>query len=159
MQIEIITVGKLKEKYLVDGCAEYIKRIGKFSKIIVTEIQEERLPENPSKAEISICLEKESQKILSKINKKSAIYSLCVEGKLLSSEELSSSINKFSVEKSSNIQFIIGSSFGLSDKIKNISDIKLSFSKMTFPHQLMRMMLLEQTYRALSIINNGKYHK
>lgn len=158
-KIKIITVGKLGEKYLREAQAEYIKRLSAFCKAEVVEISEERLPESPSKAQIEICLQKEAAKIKKEIPSGAFVYSLQIEGRQISSEQLASSLEKAAVSGKSTAVFIIGSSFGLDEKLKKESDFALSFSKMTFPHQLARVMLLEQLYRAFSINAGTKYHK
>ncbi len=158
INVTVIAVGKLKEKYLRDGCDEYIKRLGAFSKINVIEVDEEKVGDNPSDAQIKNVIEKEGQRIIKKIPKSSAVITLCIEGKEYSSPDFSKLIENISMTSSS-ICFIIGGSFGLSDEVKKMSLAKLSFGKMTLPHQLARMVLLEQIYRAFSISNNSKYHK
>ncbi len=158
INVHIICVGKLKEQYLRDGCAEYIKRISAFSKVAVTEISEERCGDNPSDAEIKNVIEKEGSRIISKIPKGSAVIPLCIEGREYSSPEFSAEIEKMSMHFSS-VSFVIGGSFGLSPEVKALGKMKLSFGKMTLPHQLARMVLLEQIYRAFSISNHTKYHK
>lgn len=159
MNITVICLGKLKEKYLKDAIAEYSKRISAYGKLNIIELAPVKLQENPSESQIFSALEKEAEEITKKIPSNSFIIPLCVEGVLKSSEELASKFNEVSLSGKSNIVFIIGSSYGLSEALKKQSDLKLSFSKMTFPHQLMRVMLLEQIYRAFQINNNGKYHK
>lgn len=159
MNITVICLGKLKEKYLSDAVKEYSKRISPYGKLDIIELNPVKLPENPSETEIKIALEKEAIEIIKKIPQNAFIIPLCVEGELLSSEGLANKFNKISLSGKSNIVFIIGSSFGLADIIKEQAHLRLSFSKMTFPHQLMRVMLLEQIYRAFQINNNGKYHK
>ena len=156
--IKIITVGKLKEKYLVDGCAEYLKRLAAFGKVQVIELDESRLPEKPSQGQIEAALSSEGDKILEKA-KGTAIIALCVEGDLLSSEQLAAKLDDLEIKGSGNISFVIGSSFGLAPKVKSAASVRLSFSRMTFPHQLMRLMLTEQLYRACSISAGMKYHK
>lgn len=158
MNINIISVGKIKEKYFTAAIEEYSKRLSRFVKLIVTEIPDERIPDNASEKEIEIIKEKEGRKILSKLNENSFVITLCIEGKELSSEELAQKITDISMS-SSNITFIIGGSLGLSDAVKNKSQLRLSFGKITFPHQLMRVVLLEQIYRAFKINNNESYHK
>lgn len=158
MNINIISVGKIKEKYFTAAIEEYSKRLSRFVKLIVTEIPDERIPDNASEKEIEIIKEKEGRKILSKLNENSFVITLCIEGKELSSEELAQKITDISMS-SSNITFIIGGSLGLSDAVKNKSQLRLSFGKITFPHQLMRVVLLEQIYRAFKINNNENYHK
>ena len=159
IKINIIAVGKLKEKYLADGCKEYIKRLGAYSKVNIIEIGEYRCSDNPSASEIEIVKEKEGEQILSKIPKGSYIIPMCIEGTMLSSEEFSAKLESAMLGGSGEFTFIIGGSFGLSDKVKQQGNIKLSFGKITLPHQLMRVILLEQIYRAFSIMNNSKYHK
>ncbi len=156
--IKIIVVGKLKEKYLVDGCAEYLKRLSAFGKIVVIELDESRLPEKPSQGQIEAALSNEGERILEKA-KGTAMIALCVEGELLSSEQLAAKLDDLEVKGSGSVSFVIGSSFGLSPKVKAAAAVRLSFSRMTFPHQLMRLMLTEQLYRACSISAGMKYHK
>lgn len=158
MLINIIALGKLKEKYLTDAVSEYTKRLSAFCKVQINELTPVNLPENPSDAEIENALLKEASLIKSKMQNGYTI-AMCIEGKQISSEELASKISDIGVMGKSAINIIIGSSFGLHDSIKRESDFKLSFSKMTFPHQLARVMLLEQIYRAYTINNNKRYHK
>ncbi len=158
INVTVIAVGKLKESYLRDGCGEYIKRLGAFGQISVVEIAEERAGDNPSATEINNIIEKEGERILAKIPKGAAVIPLCIEGREYSSPDFSKLIEDISMN-SSHICFVIGGSFGLSDSVKNVGKYKLSFGKMTLPHQLARMVLLEQIYRAFSISNNSKYHK
>ena len=158
ISVNVICVGKLKEQYLRDGCAEYIKRISAFSKVNVVEVAEERCGDDPSDSEIKNVIEKEGSRIIAKIPKGSCVIPLCIEGKEYSSPEFSAQLEKLSLEYSA-VTFIIGGSFGISDEVKNLGRIKLSFGKLTLPHQLARMVLLEQVYRAFSISNNSKYHK
>ena len=159
VKISLICLGKLKEKYLRDACAEYEKRIGAFGKLTVTELTPAPLPEDPSQAQITAALNTEAKLILSKLPQRSGVVALCIEGKALSSEELSAKIEELSVTGSGSVTFIIGSSYGLADEVKARADIRLSMSPMTFPHQLARVMLLEQIYRAFQISSGGKYHK
>ncbi len=158
ININLFCIGKLKEQYLRDACAEYIKRLGTFCKITVTELSICKLSDNPSPAEIESALREEGKRILEKTSNEYVI-AMCVEGKQISSEELSEKISDISINKSGKIDFIIGGSYGLSDEVKNRADFKLSMSKMTFPHQLARVMLLEQIYRQFMISGGGKYHK
>lgn len=158
MNINVITVGKLKEAYLRDACAEYVKRLGAYCKIKVTELAESRLPDSPSDKEIAVALENEGKAILSAASH-GAIIAMCIEGSQFSSEEFSARLDKMGVDGIGTVNIIIGSSFGLSDNVKKAADIRMSMSKMTFPHQLARVMLLEQLYRAMSISKGGKYHK
>lgn len=159
ISITIIAVGKLKEKYLTDGCAEYIKRLGAYCKVSIIEIPEERCPDNPSPSQIENVISKEGERILAKIPKGSAVIPMCIEGKQFESTEFAQKINELSNNGYSCFTFVIGGSFGLDDRVKNSGILKLSMSKMTFPHQLARMLLLEQIYRAFQINTNGKYHK
>lgn len=159
MNITVICLGKLKEDYLKKAVAEYTKRLCAYGKPEITELTPVKLPENPSDVQISNALEKEAVEIIKKIPSNSFTVALCVEGVKKSSEQLAEIIKKASVAGKSNFTFIIGSSYGLSDTVKNMCDLRLSFSDMTFPHQLMRVMLLEQIYRSFQINNNGKYHK
>ncbi len=156
--IKLIAVGKLKEKYLTDAVAEYAKRLKAYCKFEIIELKEAFLPENPSEKEIEAALFAESKEIL-KASEQSAAVALCIEGKQLSSEELAAEIEKFGNCGNGSISFIIGSSHGLHNEVKQRSALRLSMSKMTFPHQLARVMVSEQLYRAFSIMNNGKYHK
>ncbi|MBR5320365.1 MAG: 23S rRNA (pseudouridine(1915)-N(3))-methyltransferase RlmH [Clostridia bacterium] len=159
ININFIVLGKLKEKYMKEFAAEYEKRLSGYCKLTVTELEPVKLSDNPSEQEIKNALSKETQIIKAKISKNSFVFSMCIEGKQMSSEELSKKLEDIALTGKNNITFIIGSSFGLSDEIKHMSDYKFSMSKMTFPHKLARIMLIEQVYRALSISNNGKYHK
>ena len=159
MKITVIAVGKLKEKYLRDGCDEYLKRLGAFSKVNIVEIGEERCSDNPSDAEIEAVKDKEGKRIISKIPKGSFVVPMCIEGEQMSSEAFSKKIESISLKGYGEITFIIGGSFGLSDEVKSLGGLKFSFGKLTLPHQLMRVILLEQIYRAFSILNNSKYHK
>lgn len=157
MNIKLIVVGKLKEKYLRDGCDEYIKRLSKFCNLKVIELDEYKLSDKPSQKEIDHALSNEA-KAISKLCE-GYVISMCIEGTQISSEQLASKIETVGISGYGTITFIIGSSFGLDTSIKNMSDLKLSMSKMTFTHQIARMLLLEQIYRAFQINNNGKYHK
>lgn len=159
IKTNIIAVGKLKEEYLRDACDEYTKRLGLFTKIVITEIAEERCGDNPSAAEINNVLTKEGERIVSKIPKGSYVIPMCIEGTQLSSPEFSKHIENVAVKGFSEITFVIGGSFGLSEKVKALGNCKLSFGKLTLPHQLMRVVLLEQIYRAFTISSGTKYHK
>lgn len=159
MRINIVCVGKIKEKYLKLGIDEFKKRLSKYCKLDIIELEDEKAPENLSDKEMLIIKEKEGKKILSKIKDNSYVIALAIDGKNLSSEELAETINKLGVRGISNITFVIGGSLGLSDEVLSRADYKLSFSKMTFPHQLMRLILLEQVYRAYRINNGEPYHK
>ena len=159
MRINIVCVGKIKEKYLKLGIDEFKKRLSKYCKLEIIELEDEKAPENLSDKEMLIIKEKEGKKILSKIKDNSYVIALAIDGKNLSSEELAETINKLGVRGVSNITFVIGGSLGLSDEVLSRADYKLSFSKMTFPHQLMRLILLEQVYRVYRINNGEPYHK
>lgn len=159
MKVTVIAVGGLKEKYLTAACNEYLKRLSAYSRVGIIEINEERCSDNPSPAEIERVIEKEGERIISKIPKGSFVVPLCIEGKQFSSEEFSRKLENAAISGFGSVTFIIGGSFGLSNSVKSLANLKLSFSKMTLPHQLMRVVLLEQVYRAFSISNNGKYHK
>ncbi|NLW43166.1 MAG: 23S rRNA (pseudouridine(1915)-N(3))-methyltransferase RlmH [Tissierellia bacterium] len=158
MSIRIIAVGKLKEKYLKSGIDEYLKRMQSYSKLEVTEIPDEQAPENLSEKDLEIIKNKEGEKILSKIKKEDYVINLEINGKLLSSEDLAGLIER-NLPSGRDLVFIIGGSNGLSQNVINRGDFSLSFSKMTFPHQLMRLVLIEQIYRGFRIINNHPYHK
>lgn len=158
MNINIISVGKIKEKYFTAAIDEYVKRLSRFVKLNITEVQDEKIPDNASGKEMELVKEKEGAKILAKLPQNSFVVTLCIEGKELSSEELAEKISDISMT-SSNITFIIGGSLGLADAVKCKSNLRLSFGRMTLPHQLMRVVLLEQIYRAFKINNNESYHK
>lgn len=158
MNINIISVGKIKEKYFTAAIEEYSKRLSRFVKLTVTEVADEKIPDNASEKECEIVKNKEGARILSKLDESSFVITLCIEGKEMSSENLAKKIRDISMTSSS-ITFIIGGSLGLSDEVKNKSHLRLSFGQMTLPHQLMRVVLLEQVYRAFKINNNESYHK
>lgn len=159
INLNIICVGRLKEQYLRDASAEYIKRMQTICRLTVTELPAEKLSDNPSQKEIDRALEAEGKKIIEKIPKGAAVFAMCIEGKQRSSEELSRELDELALTGVSNAVFIIGGSFGLSDEVKAKSKYRLSMSKMTFPHQLARIMLLEQLYRAAQISLGTRYHK
>ncbi len=150
--LKIICVGKLKEKYWLDACLEYQKRLTKYTNIEIIEVLDEKIDDK------KIALEKEKERIEKNINPKDYIITLEIEGKELTSPELANKIDKTLIENS-NITFIIGGSYGIHDDIKNKANYKLSFSKLTYPHQLFRVLLLEQLFRSYKILNNEKYHK
>ena len=158
-EITLIAMGKLKEKFYLSAAAEYEKRLKGFCQFHLVELPEYRLPEDPSPAEISAGLEKEADLILSKIPKGSWFCVLTPEGKLLSSEALADKIRDVKLTGKSSACFLIGSSFGMAQRIKDRADLKLSMSPMTFPHHLARVMVLEQLYRAEAIQAGSKYHK
>ncbi len=159
MDINIIAVGKLKEKYLQDGIDEYIKRLSKFAKVNVIEIQDEKVKENLSQREMDNIKQIEGNRILLCIKPRDYCISLALEGKSMDSLQFSDTLSRIMVEGNSAITFIIGGSIGLSNEVLERSNLKLSFSKFTFPHQLMRLILIEQIYRAFKIMNNEPYHK
>lgn len=158
LSINIICVGKLKERYLRDAIDEYSKRMKPLCKLEIIELPEERVADNPSAAEIQRTITLESERITAKLNKSAYVIAMCVEGRNISSEELSSRLEDISMTHST-VDLIIGGSWGLNDELKARSDFKLSMGKMTFPHQLCRVMLLEQIYRAFQISKGTKYHK
>ena len=159
LNLMIICVGKLKEKFWTDACNEYAKRLKGFCSFSIIEVDEEKLPDTPSPAQIQNTLEKEGQRIIAKIPKNAKIISMCIEGKQKSSEKFAKEISDLALNGASTLAFIIGGSWGLSQNVKNLSVMRLSMSEMTFPHQLARVMLCEQIYRAFQITSNGKYHK
>ncbi len=158
IKITLITLGKLKEKYLRDAAEEYVKRLSRYCSLDIIEISPVSLPENPSETEIAAALGKEAALIEKRIPQSAYRIALCVEGKSLSSEDLAALEYKNGASGKP-MCFIIGSSYGLSDSIKRMCDLRLSLSAMTFPHQLFRVMLLEQVYRAFKINEGGTYHK
>lgn len=160
IRINIICIGKIKEKYFTDAISEYAKRLTAFCKFSVVELSEEKLrSNNPNQSQIDEVIEAEGKKIMQKIGQSDYVIAMCIEGKMLSSEELSKKLDNISLSGKSTVDFIIGGSYGLSPDVKNRADLKLSMSKMTFPHQMARMILSEQIYRAFEISINGKYHK
>ena len=160
INVTLITLGKVQKGFLTDGCNEYIKRLRTMCDFKLVEIEDEPLPEkNLNQTRIDKALEKESGKIISAIPKQSYVIAMCIEGKQLASRDFAKLFNQKAVEGYSSICLIIGSSHGLSEKVKARRDLRMSFSKMTFPHQLFRLMALEQIYRAFSINAGTKYHK
>lgn len=157
LEVKIICIGKLKEKYWRDAVQEYAKRLSAFCRFSVIELNEARLPQNPNAAEITRALEDEARMVLAAAGK-SAVYALCIEGKLLSSEQLAAELETLAVRGDSSVSFLIGSSHGLAERVKAAGK-RISMSPMTFPHQLARVMLCEQLYRAFSIQAGTKYHK
>ena len=155
--IKILCVGKIKEKYLKDAIAEYSKRISRFAKLRIIEIADEKIPENASQKQEESVKSREGDAVLSHI-KDGFTIALCVEGKQLSSEKFADKISSVCMA-ASRINFVIGGSLGLDERVKNTADLRLSFSEMTFPHQLMRVILLEQIYRVFKINAGEKYHK
>ncbi len=159
MNISIITVGKLKEKYLKQGIDEYLKRLSAYAKVEIIEVPDEKAPEELSETEMLQVKQKEGERILAKINPDAHVIALAIEGKMKSSEELADTLDKLATYGKSKVAFVIGGSLGLSKDVLKRADEKLSFSKMTFPHQLMRLVLVEQVYRAFRIIKGAPYHK
>lgn len=159
LKIEVIAIGKLKEEYLRAACGEYSKRLAGFCSFSVTELKEYKLPDNPSPAQIEKCIEEEGKDILSRLPKGCQLITLCIEGQMLSSQQLAAQFEEFAAQGTSHIVLVIGGSYGLSEEVKAKSRLRLSMSRMTFPHQLARVMLLEQIYRACTITAGTKYHK
>ena len=159
MQIEVLAVGKLKEAYWRDAQAEYVKRLSRFSQIHVTEVSEERLPDNASAALEAQGREKEGDRLLKALPKNSLVVALDLSGKQLDSPELADKFREWTVSGQSTFSFVIGGSTGLSPEVVHAADFRLCLSKMTFPHQLARILLLEQLYRAMKINGNETYHK
>lgn len=158
LRCNLICIGKLKEEYWRKACAEYGKRLRPFCRFSVTELAENRLPDKPSEAQIRSALEEEAGRIFTAAGN-SAVVALCIEGEAVPSERLAELLRSAAVSGTSAISFVIGSSYGLSERVKKKADLRLSMSAMTFPHQLARVMLCEQLYRAFQINGNGKYHK
>ena len=158
-KVTILCVGKLKEKFYADAAAEYAKRLSRFCKLDIVELAEERLPEEPSPAQIEAALGKEADAIRGKLPASAFIIAMCVEGPLLSSEELAKRMAGWAGQGGSHLVFVIGGSFGLRPSVKALAAVKLSMSPLTFPHHLARVMLLEQIYRAYQINAGSKYHK
>ena len=159
MQVEIVCVGKLKEKYWKDACDEYKKRLSRFCSLTITELKDEAVADNASEAQIRQAMEKEAERILVRISERDYVVSLCVEGKGLSSEAFAETMENICRVGAGRLVFVIGGSCGLSETIKKRSNFRLSFSAMTFPHQLMRVVLLEQIYRTYKINAGESYHK
>lgn len=159
MNIRIVAVGKIKEKYIQEGIKEFTKRLSRYCTLDIIEIDDEKAPENLSEKEMEIVKTKEGERILSKIPTNSFVIALVIEGRQLSSEALSGKVEDLMINGTNDICFVIGGSLGLSTDVINRSNYKLSFSKMTFPHQLMRLILLEQVYRGFRIMKGEPYHK
>lgn len=159
MKIQIITVGKLKEKYLKDGIAEYLKRLQRYATVEIVEVPDEQTPDGASVAEELQIKAKEGQRIQKYIRDDTYLIALAIEGKMFTSEQLAEKIEQLGVAGKSHITMVIGGSLGLDAEILNRADLLLSFSKMTFPHQLMRLILVEQLYRSYRIIKGEPYHK
>ena len=159
MKIKIVTVGKLKEKYLKDGIAEYSKRISRFATVEMVELADEKTPDRASDSENEKILDLEGNRILSKIGDREFVVVLAIEGKTLSSEEFSKQLEQASINGSSTLTFVIGGSLGLSKEVKKRANLSVSFGRLTLPHQLMRLVLTEQIYRAFTIQQGSPYHK
>lgn len=159
MEIQILCIGKLKEQYLRDACQEYIKRLSRFANVKVQELSEYKLPDAPSDAELQRAVAEESLLLLKNIKKPDMVYAADIGGKRFSSEGFAEDIQKRMTGGAGRLVFVIGGSNGFSDDVRKRADVKISFSDMTFPHQLFRVMLLEQIYRAFKIISGEKYHK
>ena len=159
MNITIVTVGKLKEKYLKMGIEEFTKRLGSYAKVNVVEVADEKAPESLSDADMEIVKKKEAERILAKIGSDTFVIALAIEGKMKTSEELAADLESLMTYGRSKVAFVIGGSLGLHDSVIKRADELLSFSKMTFPHQMMKLILLEQVYRAFRIMKNEPYHK
>ena len=159
LNITIVALGRCKEKYMRDFCAEYEKRLGAFCKLQLIELSPKALSDHPSSAEITAAMAQEAKQIRAKIPPNAYVFSMCIEGKQMTSPEFSQKLSTIALEGKSNIVFLLGSSFGLEEALKKESDFRFSMSKMTFPHQLARVLLLEQLYRAFQISAGGKYHK
>jgi rRNA large subunit m3Psi methyltransferase rlmH len=159
MKIKIVTVGKLKEKYLKDGIAEYSKRISRFAKLEMIELADEKTPDKASEIENQKILETEGARILSKIGERDFVLVLAIEGKTFSSEQFSKQLEEASIKGYSTLTFIIGGSLGLAPSVKNRANLSVSFGRLTLPHQLMRLVLVEQIYRAFTIQQGSPYHK
>ena len=159
MKITLITVGKIKEKYLKDAIAEYTKRLGKYCKLDILEVADEKTPDQAGAVAEEQIRDKEGERILKYIKDDMYVITLEIDGKMLSSEKLAEKIEALGIQGKSSIAFVIGGSIGLGQAVMRRSDYALSFSKMTFPHQLMRVILLEQIYRSYRIINGEPYHK
>lgn len=159
MKISLITVGKLKEKYLKQGIEEYLKRLRAYAKVDIIEVADEKAPETMSDAEMIEVKRKEGERILSSISQDTYVITLEINGKMLTSEQLAKKMDELATYGKSKIAFVIGGSLGISEAVQKRSDFALSFFKMTFPHQLMRMILLEQVYRGFRIMRGEPYHK
>ena len=158
-RVTVLCVGKLKEKFYIDAAAEYVKRLQRHCKLELVELPEQRLPDDPSSAEIQKALRTEGDAIRERLPKGGAVIALCIEGRPCSSQELSCRMAEFGVQGKTQLTFLIGGSVGLDEDLKRQADWRLSMSPMTFPHHMARIMLLEQIYRAYQIAGGAKYHK
>ena len=159
LNVRLICVGKLKERFYAEAVAEYAKRLGAFCRLEVIELAEERLGENPSAAELEAALNREAEQIEKKLLKDGTLVCLCIEGGQMDSEAFAGLLTRTENSGRPRLSFVIGGSFGLAQKLKDRADLRLSMSKMTFPHHLARVMLLEQIYRGFQIKEGSKYHK
>lgn len=159
MKITLITVGKIKEKYFTDAIKEYAKRLSRYCKLEILELADEKTPDGASEAEEMQIKTKEGERILKSVKDNAYVFALAIQGKKMSSEDFADTINRLGIGGDSHLMFIIGGSLGLDDRVLKRADRLISFSDMTFPHQLMRVILLEQIYRAYRIIQNEPYHK
>lgn len=159
MNLTILCIGKLKERYWTEAVCEYSKRLSRYCDLSVEELKEEKAPQNPSLAEEEAVKQEEGRRMLSRIKEHSFVTALDVRGKAFSSEELASQMEQLGLEGKSSLTFLIGGSLGLSEEVLSRADLRLSFSRMTFPHQMMRVILLEQIYRSFKIIRKETYHK
>ena len=159
LSVHLICVGKLKEKFYLEACAEYMKRLSPYCKLTLTELPEVKLPQNPSLGEIAAALDKEGDAIRAKIPPNSSVVALCVEGKMRSSEELASLVRTWEQNAAKHLVFVIGGSYGLHPSVKAEAWVQLSMSPMTFPHHLARVMVLDQIYRACKSNEGASYHK
>lgn len=159
MEIRIISVGKIKEKYLTDGIAEYAKRLSRYCRLTFCQVADEKTPDKASEALNDQIRQTEGERLMKHIREQDYVIALAIEGRMLDSPALSEMIGRLAVEGKSSLAFVIGGSLGLSQEVLKRADFKLSFSRMTFPHQLMQMILLEQIYRGYRILNHEPYHK
>lgn len=159
MDVQIICVGKLKEKFYLEACQEYLKRLGPFCKPQLLELPEEKLPQDPTQGQIDAALAKEAAAVRAKLAPGTLLVALCIEGKEYSSQGLAQMMNRWQTSSAKHLVFLMGSSFGLDEGLKQQADVRLSMSPMTFPHHLARVMLLEQIYRAYQIQSGSRYHK
>lgn len=156
-RVTVVCVGKLKERFYAEAAAEYVKRLGRYCRLELVELPEQRLPENPSPAEIERALAREAEAIRAKLPREAAVTALCIEGETRSSEALAALLGSWGSQRA--LAFVIGGSYGLHPSVKAAARLRLSMSPMTFPHHLARVMLLEQIYRGFQILEGGKYHK
>ena len=159
VSVHIICVGKMKEKFYLEAAAEYAKRLSGYCRLTVTELPAERLPDRPTPAQIQGALEREGTAILAKLPRGGKVVAMCIEGKPMDSPQLSQQMNRWMVEGASDITFLVGGSFGMSQTVKDRAHLRLSMSPMTFPHHLARVMLLEQIYRAFQVQVGSGHHK